>query len=394
MKKVILILLGSFIVFNSRGQYSSNTCGSTMLISDGILAVSGDDNTATYSLPFDFSFYGVTYNSITISTNGFISFDETSGNGCCSGYDLPNTSTTYIGLAHSDLYVPSSTPGTDGSVYYETIGTAPNRVFVIHYQSAYQCCDADPVLTGEIQLYETTNEIRLVTESVNATGSTTMGIAKGDGSEATIIDGRNSVPFSAGIECWSLNSLSVLPITLISINGHSEGGKNILQWKTASEYNSSSYQVERSINGFEYATVQNIAAAGSSTTEKDYSFADILTEARRPMYYYRLKMIDMNGAYKYSPVVRISSGDQPFLVSSYPNPFTKVMTISIESPAQDIATISFTDMQGNIVATQKNTIVKGSNSIECRVTDKMISGTYLLSVSTSKDQRVLKVIKR
>jgi hypothetical protein len=365
-----------------------------MLISDGDMAVSGDDNIATYPLPFDFSFYGVTYNSISISTNGFISFDETAGNGCCSGYELPNTFITYIALAHSDLYVPSSTPGTDGSVYYQTVGTAPNRVFVIHYQSAYECCGVDPVLTGEIQLYETSNEIRFVTESINEPDYTTMGIAKGDGAEATIIDGRNSVPFTAGIECWSLNSLNILPVTLMNINGHSEGDKNIIQWKTASENNSASYQVERSVNGSDYATVQTIPAAGMSSTERSYSCSDILTEARRPMYYYRLKMIDINGAFKYSPVIRISSGDQALFVNSYPNPFTKTIMVNIEAPEHDVVNITFTDLQGHVVASQKNSIVKGNNTVECTVNENMATGTYLLKVTTSKEQRVLKVIKK
>jgi hypothetical protein len=53
---------------------------------------SGDDViTGDVAIGFPFTFYGTTYTNVRISTNGFMTFDATTDNGCCSGDVLPNS---------------------------------------------------------------------------------------------------------------------------------------------------------------------------------------------------------------------------------------------------------------------------------------------------------------
>lgn len=85
----------------------------------------GDDQvTTSLSVGFDFSFFGNAYNTFQISSNGFITFDNSFYNGCCSGQSLPNTSTpnNLIALGWTDL-----NPSNGGSIKYMTIGTAPKK---------------------------------------------------------------------------------------------------------------------------------------------------------------------------------------------------------------------------------------------------------------------------
>ena len=212
MKKNIHIIFATIVslaclLFNqsTKAQYSVSGCGGGMLISTGSFATTGDNNmTSPISIPFSFNFYGTSYNDLGISTNGFISFTGGSP-GCCAGYTLPfSASQPYIALAHADLNSYDSSPGASGSIYYDVVGSAPSRIFVIHFQALDICCGSSDRVTGEIQLYETSNEIRIVSSSIDMTGqNATMGIAQGDNVNAITISGRNSVPFTSGLECWS-----------------------------------------------------------------------------------------------------------------------------------------------------------------------------------------------
>ncbi|MEY3443917.1 MAG: hypothetical protein RLZZ519_2198, partial [Bacteroidota bacterium] len=61
------------------------------IIDVGGTSVGLTDDAITGALPigFNFNFYGNVYSQFVISSNGFISFNTASGNGCCSGQLLP-----------------------------------------------------------------------------------------------------------------------------------------------------------------------------------------------------------------------------------------------------------------------------------------------------------------
>jgi len=386
MKKIFFLSALCGVLSVASAQYNAVSCNTPMLISDGNVPVSGDDDIVGITLPFSFTFYGITYNDVYISTNGFISFDASANHGCCNGYDLPYTGTvTYIALAHTDLYVPSTTAGDAGSVFYDVTGVAPNRVFVIHYESAYACCGADPVVTGEIQLYETTNEIKIVTSGINSpSNNTTMGIAKGDDLTSTIISSRNDVTFSTGAECWSLINSATLPLTLLKFSGrNTQPNNNQLDWTTSFESNTHSFDMQRSVDGINFKTVRSIAAAGNSNTDKNYTCNDNISNETAPVYYYRLKMIDKNGAYKYSPIVRIKANNNDLLIESSPNPFTSQLTVNIQSKEPDDAIVIMTDASGKMLLQKKCRLNSGNNAIDLDVSKSIQPGIYMLKVIAS-----------
>jgi hypothetical protein len=51
----------------------------------GTFVLGGDDVITSRALPFGFSAFGQTYNSLVLSTNGFVQFAGTEGAGCCNG---------------------------------------------------------------------------------------------------------------------------------------------------------------------------------------------------------------------------------------------------------------------------------------------------------------------
>lgn len=87
-------------------------------VSDATQVVSGDDIIVPVALPFTFDFYGVAYNTARVSTNGFLTFSQNIGSGCCQGETFPNAS---IGIAVAPGWtdwvnrVTTKTSGAPGS---------------------------------------------------------------------------------------------------------------------------------------------------------------------------------------------------------------------------------------------------------------------------------------
>ncbi|RFN58565.1 M36 family metallopeptidase [Marixanthomonas ophiurae] len=157
----------------------------------------GDDN-GTTALPigFDFSFYGNTYSSFYIASNGFISFDGSgmTGSSSYTPTALPNANTpnNMIAVVWDDL-----SPNNGGAINYETIGTAPNRKLVIDFVGVPLYNDA-ATITAQVQIYEGSSLIEIHSTDVqNNGGSRTMGIENADGTAALAATGRNNQVWTA-----------------------------------------------------------------------------------------------------------------------------------------------------------------------------------------------------
>ncbi|MDC8003310.1 HYR domain-containing protein [Aureisphaera galaxeae] len=167
----------------------SGTFNPTDISATGTLVTLSDDQVSgALPIGFSFDFYGNTYTDFYISSNGFVTFNSSTDSGCCEGQQLPNTSTpnNLIALAWDDLFPPGA-----GSVSYETIGTAPDRILIIDFTDVPACCDSTPIVTSQIKLYEGSNIIEIHSADVTSNNGMTQGIENIDGTQATIVSGRN-----------------------------------------------------------------------------------------------------------------------------------------------------------------------------------------------------------
>jgi hypothetical protein len=91
-----------------------------------------DDSYSTYTLPFTFNFFGVQRTSILISASGAMSFNTT--NPSVTNYCVNTTYTSPVIAVFWEHFHPGSS-ATTGGVYTQTIGTAPNRRYVVQWES-------------------------------------------------------------------------------------------------------------------------------------------------------------------------------------------------------------------------------------------------------------------
>ena len=154
---------------NIRNWTVSKVATSYVEIAGGSPGPSGDDAQKRAAIPFTFSFDGYGYDSVQISTNGWLelgtgtpgSFRGLSTASQIGGYFTPTLATTdrptkVLGPWWTDL----STNGSIGQITYTTLNSAPNRVFVAqwkHILAYYDAGQTSTYLNFQIKLYETTN---------------------------------------------------------------------------------------------------------------------------------------------------------------------------------------------------------------------------------------------
>jgi glucose/arabinose dehydrogenase len=182
----------------------------------------------------------------------------------------------------------------------------------------------------------------------------------------------------------------LLPLNLLTFTGTLQNDATLLEWETANEINTSQFIIERSIDGRNFARIGTVAAAAvNNGSNHNYDFTDYdATRQSSSILYYRLKMVDRDGAYTYSKVVIISL---PYLtgnVSVFPNPASKEVKVTITTPVEGKAKWSLIDNTGRVVIQNSASLKKGSNILPINI-GMLSAGTYYLSVSGAGiDQKV------
>lgn len=95
-------------------------------------------------------------------------------------------------------------------------------------------------------------------------------------------------------------SCSPLPIELLTFEASMEEHAVMLRWTTASELNASHFEVERSTDMLEWERIGSLHAMGSSSMAVDYAWKD--EDAFTGTLFYRLRMVDHDETFAYSPV--------------------------------------------------------------------------------------------
>ncbi|HEU4747129.1 MAG TPA: HYR domain-containing protein [Gemmatimonadaceae bacterium] len=150
------------------------------------------DDCVMFNVPlgFEFSFYGVAYSTLNISSNGFVGFSSPLSNGCCKGGLIPSDDATdnIIALGWSDW----SPQLVSGGVKWETRGNAPNRRFVLQFNNVPEFRSVGR-LTVQLVLEEETNDITIHTTKLATYRSdhiVTQGIENGSGLLSASLPGR------------------------------------------------------------------------------------------------------------------------------------------------------------------------------------------------------------
>ncbi|HKB87379.1 MAG TPA: T9SS type A sorting domain-containing protein [Ignavibacteriaceae bacterium] len=182
-----------------------------------------------------------------------------------------------------------------------------------------------------------------------------------------------------------------VPVELVSFNGRSSQGKNLLEWQTSTEKNNRGFEVERSTDGSHYLTRGFVEGGGTTEQPHSYSFSD---EGVNGEVYYRLKQIDFNGRYNYSNIIELSSTSSPdyHLAQNYPNPFNPTTMISYSIPNDGNVSLKIYDVLGKEIKTLVNGYQQaGIHSINFAASG-LSSGIYFYKMEAGSFSTIKKML--
>lgn len=164
-----------------------------------------------------------------------------------------------------------------------------------------------------------------------------------------------------------------LAVTWFSFTATPQGNTVALHWSTATEQDTKDYTIQRSSNGVNWNSIGQLPAAGNSSTEQQYRFADPAPLAGNS--YYRLLQRDINGKINYSDAVVYKYITVPHTLSIYPNP---VVNGKARISISEAAVVSVYNSTGTRVLQQSlsagehtlnvSALAKGTYYIKCNST--------------------------
>jgi hypothetical protein len=191
----------------------------------------------------------------------------------------------------------------------------------------------------------------------------------------------------------SSGSLTPLPLTLISFTAQAGEDAVLLSWTTATEQNTSYFELQRSSDGVHFLPLATLAAAGNSNNTLHYSATDPLTGSLQAAYFYRLKMVDLDGKSSYSLVAAVKLLTTELAISLLPNPFHGQFTATISAPKTTDAILTVSDLSGKLLLKQNISLKKGVNSLDGSKISLLANGMYFMTVTTGVQHQTIRLVK-
>jgi gliding motility-associated-like protein len=166
----------------------------------GTVSLSDDQYSGVVPIGFTFTYFGINYTNCIISSNGYVSFNIGNANGY-SAWSInnpipgPGTPLNSIMAPWQDIN-PSVWTSPNGVISYKTVGTAPNRIFIVEFRDINMFSCTNVCYGGQIQLFETSNiiETHIASKQLCNTwnnGRAIHGIQNATGTIAVAVPGRN-----------------------------------------------------------------------------------------------------------------------------------------------------------------------------------------------------------
>jgi hypothetical protein len=234
-----------------------------------------------------------------------------------------------------------------------------------------------------------------------------LGYPGATAADAATVDGTNSPSNKGGV--WQSRVESggdkttqitapgaALPVELVSFDARLDGSDVVLSWETASETNNAGFAVEHSDNGGEFTEIAFVPGAGTTFEARTYGFT--VTDIGAGLHRFRLKQLDFDGAFTFSPMVEVTS-EVPgthLLSEAYPNPFNPSTSFSLAVSREQEVSVNVYDMLGRHISSLYRGTLEANVARTFSVNAaNWTSGTYTVVVEGEafRDSRSLVLLK-
>ncbi|MFM9945956.1 MAG: T9SS type A sorting domain-containing protein, partial [Bacteroidia bacterium] len=177
-----------------------------------------------------------------------------------------------------------------------------------------------------------------------------------------------------------------LPVNFLYLNAKQVGDFGDISWATATEKNNDYFSIEKSFDTKSFVSIGKVYGAGNSQQIIHYSFSDSnLAEGTN---YYRLKQVDYNGLYEYTPIKVINNTEWSKTNSFklFPVPAVDVLNLELNSTANGIIHINILNQMGKVVSQLETFGNRGKNNIKVDIRE-IPSGIYFLFIESDNSVR-------
>ncbi len=178
---------------------------------------------------------------------------------------------------------------------------------------------------------------------------------------------------------------STLPTKIKGFSALNLQGNVQLNWLTNNEINVKQFEIEKSWENNQFLKLATLEAKNNS--QNSYTFIDRLVT--NETIFYRLKIVERDGSFKYSSVIRTEEKRNSKL-NVYPNP-TNTNTITItHSPALKNTRVSILSNDGKLLQSYKLAEGSVSNNI---LLNNLVAGKCYLRIESENSKQEIGFIK-
>jgi hypothetical protein len=236
-------------------------------------------------------------------------------------------------------------------------------------------------LSWDMRSCGVTDPSELLVVRYNGTNWESLGNSETTGNNSSGTITSNTVNSFSPFTLGSSTANNPLPVELTDFNAHCSGNSVELSWTTASEYNASHYNLEKSIDGYFWNIIAQIDASGTTNQTSHYTYLD---RQNSNLSYYRLIQFDFDGASDSLKTISSACEWENHRVSVLPNPNNGEFTIS---GLEEGVIIQIINIMGQVV--YEETASSNFSVIQLGNTHK---GIFFLRSQTDQVQTVTKFI--
>jgi|GEM_PF-1153134 len=196
-----------------------------------------------------------------------------------------------------------------------------------------------------------------------------------------------------GSACSNIGVI-VLPIELIGFAAYRNTNNTVnLQWATLTETNNDYFTLEYSTDAENFIPYLKIKGAGNSYERKDYSCVFTPTSGTNA-FYFRLKQVDYNGNFSYSPIISAGTSNAFVVPSStligYYNTEKEKITAKFHLDYPQQVSLKLYDLSGQEMYSSDSFYNEGDNEVSINTPE--INGTYILTYQSNTSLPIHKKI--
>lgn len=177
-------------------------------------------------------------------------------------------------------------------------------------------------------------------------------------------------------------SIANTPALILSFDGQATNNTAVLTWVMENETNSKWFVIERAGNDGEYDSI-GVVAGLNNNTMTTYTFSDNNMQSGNN--YYRLRMIDMNNAVRYSRIVSLSDNAEETATDAvkmtvYPNPAAAMINYTVNAMSNEQVIVRVYNLSGVVLLSAEQQLNAGNN-VQTLAVSNLKAGNYFLKVT-------------